>query len=291
MIVTVKNDKLILGVDTLGAQMMHLQDAKGTEYLWQGDPAYWQDRSPVLFPFIGRLTENSYYLQGVKYPMTIHGFAAQQEFAVVEEGDGFVVLELTGNDSTKQQYPFDFSLKIGYRLEENRLNVTYQVENRSEQVMPFGIGGHPGFNVPFVAGERFEDYELVFSTPCQPQRLGFSPAVYLNGQDENYPLQDGTTIAMRHELFDEDAIILRNMARAVTLRSKVSGKSLCVSYPDMPYLGIWHWPHTDAPYVCIEPWTSLPARQDVIEELTCKSDMIQLKPGCTHTTGWEVTIE
>ena len=80
------------------------------------------------------------------------------------------------------------------------------------------------------------------------------------------------------------------MAREVTLRSKVSGRGVCVSYPDMPYLGIWHWPKTDAPYVCIEPWSSLPSRQGVVEEFTCKSDLIQLPAGKEYATTWSITL-
>ena len=97
-------------------------------------------------------------------------------------------------------------------------------------------------------------------------------------------------ISLRHDLFDEDAIILKNMAREVSLRSKVSSHSVTVSYPKMPYLGIWHWPHTDAPYVCIEPWSSLPSRQDVVEELSCKSDLVQLESGCVYDNTWTITI-
>ena len=156
--------------------------------------------------------------------------------------------------------------------------------------MPFGIGGHPGFNVPLVSGEAFEDYVLQFSCPCQPDRVGFSPAVYLNGQDERYPLRQDQFLELRHGLFDEDAVILKNMAREVTLRSKISERGVCVSYPDMPYLGIWHWPKTDAPYVCIEPWSSLPSRQDVVEEFTCKSDLIQLPAGKAYQTDWSITL-
>jgi len=40
MLITIKNDCLRLCVDTLGAQMMNLQSADGTEYLRQGDPKY-----------------------------------------------------------------------------------------------------------------------------------------------------------------------------------------------------------------------------------------------------------
>ena len=136
----------------------------------------------------------------------------------------------------------------------------------------------------------FEDYELRFSHACQPDRIGFTGDCYLNGQTEFFPLEDSTTIRLRHELFDEDAIVLKNMARCVSLCSEKTGKSVTVAYPQMPYLGIWHMPHTDAPYVCIEPWASLPSRQDVVEELSCKSDLIHLAPGAKYENQWSITI-
>lgn len=290
MLITIANDQIKMTVDTLGAQMMHLQAIDGTEYLWQGDPAYWADRSPVLFPFIGRLTNNSYRYWGKVYPMGIHGFAAASEFTPVEQAEDRVVLELAATAETKTQYPFDFYLQITYALEGSALSVTYCVRNQDEKTLPFGVGGHPGFNVPLLPGEQFEDYKLIFSQACQPDRVGFTPAVYLSGVDEAYPLENEKELPLRHDLFDEDAVILKNMAREVTLKSSVSGRGVTVSYPDMPYLGIWHWPKTDAPYVCIEPWTSLPARQDVVEEFSCKSDMLQLAPGKTYDTTWKVTL-
>lgn len=290
MLLTIENNQTKLTVDTLGAQMMNLQSADGTEYLWQGDPAYWADRSPVLFPFIGRLTNNTYQYHGKVYPMGIHGFAAASEFTVAEQSGDSVTLELCGDLQTKKQYPFDFTLRITYALQENNLQITYFVNNPGDSYLPFAIGGHPGFNVPLVEGDRFEDYQILFSQACRPDRVGFTPQVYLSGVDEAYPLESGNTICLRHDLFDEDAIILKNMAREVTLRSQVSGRGVRVSYPDMPYLGIWHWPKTDAPYVCIEPWTSLPSRQDVVEELSCKSDMLHLMPGKTYETTWTVTV-
>lgn len=67
------------------------------------------------------------------------------------------------------------------------------------------------------------------------------------------------------------------MSREVTLRSKVSSHGVTVSYPEMSYL-------------CIEPWTSLPARQDVVEDFGCKSDLIHLLPGKTYTNTWSITI-
>lgn len=287
---TIQNAFLTVTVSEQGAELRSIQDAAGTEYLWQGDPTYWGDRAPLLFPFIARLTNNSYKYMGKTYPMTIHGFAAASHFSVAEKVGTRIVLELKESSETLAQYPFAFTLQVIYALEENALQVTYHVENRDRKTMPFGIGGHPGFNVPLEEGERFEDYELEFACPCQPDRVGFTPAVYLSGHDEAYPLREDRFIDLQHELFDEDAIILKNMAREVTLRSKVSGKGLTVRYPDMPYLGIWHWPKTDAPYICIEPWSSLPSRQDVVEEFSCKSDLVQLAAGKTYETTWSISL-
>ena len=290
MLITIENGCLSLTVDTLGAQMMHLK-RNGTEYLWQGDSKYWGDRAPILFPFIARLTNNSYTFNGKLYPMSIHGFANASEFSVAEQTSDKLVLELASNEKTLAQYPIDFVFQVIFQLEGDTLVTTYHVENKSAVTMPFGIGGHPGFKVPVGENEKFEDYCLEFSLPCQPDRVGFTPAVYLSGHDEAYPLEEGKRIPLSHSLFDEDAIILKNMAREVKLWSKASGHSVTVSYPQMPYLGIWHWPHTDAPYVCIEPWSSLPSRQDVVEEFTCKSDMVQLPSGGVYNNTWTITLK
>ena len=287
---TIQNAFLTVTVSEQGAELRSIRDEQGAEYLWQGDPKYWGDRAPLLFPFIARLTNNSYKYMGKTYPMGIHGFAAVSRFCVTEKAETCIVLELKESPETLVQYPFAFTLQVIYALEENALQVTYHVENRDGKTMPFGIGGHPGFNVPLEEGERFEDYELEFACPCQPDRVGFTPTIYLSGHDEAYPLRDDRFIDLQNELFDEDAVILKNMAREVTLRSKVSGKGVKVSYPDMPYLGIWHWPKTDAPYICIEPWSSLPSRQDVVEEFSCKSDLVQLAAGKSYESTWYVSV-
>ena len=290
MYITIQNESLMLAVDTVGAQMMSIRSADGCEYLWQGDSAYWEDRAPTLFPFIGRLTDNSYRYRGTVYPMGIHGFAAACEFTCVERCKDKMVLLLSVNEETQRQYPFDFTFFVIYALQGNGLSITYQVRNDSAETMPFGVGGHPGFRVPLEAGEAFEDYILEFRQCCKPDRVGFTPQVYLSGVDTPYPLENGRRLRLQHSLFDEDAIILKNMAREVTLRSENSGRGVTIFYPDMPYVGFWHWPKTDAPYVCIEPWSSLPSRQNVVEDLACKSDLIHLAAGKTYENTWTITV-
>ena len=96
-------------------------------------------------------------------------------------------------------------------------------------------------------------------------------------------------IPLRHEMFDDDAIVLKDMAREVTLEAD-GGCGVRVSFPQMPYLGIWHMPHTDAPYVCIEPWCSLPSRQDEIAEFETQPDLLRSEAGETYRNTWTIEV-
>ena len=157
--------------------------------------------------------------------------------------------------------------------------------------MFFGIGGHPGFRVPMDENTEFGDYCLDFHREHLPTRVGHTPACFLSGEDRDFPLKEGRYLPLSHDLFDDDAIVLKNVSRKVSIASGKTEHRVTMEFPRMPFLGIWHCPKTEAPYVCIEPWTSLPSRQDVVEELSVKSDLIHLGPGEIYRNGWSVTVE
>lgn len=290
MICTLSNGFLKVVVDTYGAQLREVSTSDGTQFLWQGDSKYWHESAPVLFPYIARLYDGAYTYNGKKYKMGIHGFAAQSEFQAENVSTSSVTMVLCDTQKTLTQYPFHFNLSITYTICGTMLSVAYVIVNADEKEMPFAIGGHPGFNVPFCKGTSFDDYLLTFSEKCTPDRIGFTEELFLSGENKPYPLHNKRMIFLSHNLFDNDAIVLQNMAKSVTLSCGKSGTKLTVSYPNMPYLGIWHMPCTDAPYVCIEPWTSLPSRQGIVEELTCKSDLITLNPNEKYEIGWTLSI-
>ncbi len=285
MLITLDNGQISLVVDTLGAQMMNLIK-DGVEYLWQGDPQYWSRRAPVLFPFIERLWNGAYRDCDKTYPMGIHGFASKSEFVPTENSNTSVELTLTSNSETMTDYPFAFNFSFIYTLIGDSVEVTYRVRNLNNKALSFAVGGHPGFNGPFTNGENFEDYYLEFSTVCQPDRIVFTSSELLSSHNDKYEMESDKYINLRHDLFDDDAIILQNVCREIILRSKKSDRFVKVSYPDMPYLGLWHCPKTDAPYLCIKPWTSLPGRQYVTEELSCRSDLIHLKSNEVYQNVW-----
>lgn len=290
MLFTLKNDVLQVTVNCLGAEIMSICDKSGCEYLWQGDSRYWSQRAPILFPFIGRLTNGRYTYHGKEYSMGLHGFAASQEFELKEQTDNSVSLLLSNTADTLASYPFSFTLQITYALTATTLSITFKVHNSGKQIMPFAIGGHPGFRIPLESGESLEDYSLAFSQSCTPDRIGFSPYAFLQGADLPFPLPDGKTLALHHSMFAKDSLILKNMDRQVTLCSSKTMRSITISYPDMPYLGIWKSPEIEAGFLCVEPWSSLPSRQSIVEEFSCKSDLIQLGSEKTYENTWSISI-
>ena len=182
------------------------------------------------------------------------------------------------------------ALPISYALSGSTLAVTYTAVNRDGKTLYFGMGGHPGFRVPLEEGKSFEDYHLTFAHPAQPWQVLMSDNYMISGHEAPYPLEDGVTIPLRHGLFDNDAIILKNFDRTVTLSAGAGSHGLTMTCPKMRYLGIWHAPKTDAPYVCLEPWLSLPSREGIVEELTQQNDLVSLEPDERYENGWAITI-
>ena len=290
MIYEISQKDLSVRVCSRGAELRSVR-FRGHEYLWQGDPEFWPDRSPLLFPFVGRFTDGAYTVHGKEYRLPIHGFAKDSEFEAAETTGSSITLQLQDSRETLAVYPFRFTLLVTYALQEDTLSASYEVRNESGETMYFGIGGHPGFSLPLDEGLEFSDYYLEFGQEHLPCRIGHTESCFLSGTDTSFPLEHGRILPLRHDMFDDDAIVLKHMADTVCLRSDAGARSVTMHYPRMPYLGLWHAPKTAAPYICIEPWTSLPSRQDIVEEFSCKSDLIRLEEGGIFRTGWQMTLK
>lgn len=286
----IENEIIRIGISATGAEMQSIVK-DGIEYLWSGDERYWPEHAPLLFPFVGRLTDGKYLLRGKEYEMDIHGFARKLPYQVVCRKEDKITLELCDSEETYASYPYHFRLSVTYELQGNTIHIRYQVENRSDNRMYFGIGGHPGFRVPLEEGLDFKDYYLEFGGRCYPDRVVHTEQCYVDGSNLRFPLEYNQRLKMAHHMFDEDAIVLQNMADEVTLKTDRGKRKVTVSYPQFPYLGMWHAPKTEASYICIEPWASLPSRQGVVEEFACKSDLIRLAPGEKYKNDWSITIE
>ncbi len=290
MIYSIENKILKATVDTSGAQLQSIYSkATETEYLWQGDPAYWAGRAYNLFPTIGRMYKNTYTYDGNEYSLRCHGIARYRAFQLTDRTATKLTFRLTEDEDSLKEYPFKFEFFIRYELKEATLEISFIVKNTAEKELIFALGGHPGFNVPFGNG-AFEDYYLEFSEKTKVLFHTLSESKFMTGEKLPLPLTEGVRLPLRHELFDNDAAILGNTCREISLKSKADPRYITVKYPDFRYLGVWHTPETDAPFVCIEPWSALPATDGVITDLSAKEDMTRLAPGKTYKTLWSIEI-
>ena len=291
MVYEIENEYMKVGAETLGAQPTTITRKDGNiEHLWQGDAKYWKSRSPHLFPVVGRLYEGKYEYDGKLYALNIHGFARNTEFTLVEKTADSMVFAISATAATTEIYPFDFIFKVKYALIGNTLTMTYIVENTGKSVMYFGLGGHTGFNVPFDGGE-FTDYYLETENACSPEHLLLSPSYLMSENRENFSLENGKILHLKHELFVDDAIVLEGFDRTVSIKSKKTKKSIKVSFPKMHYVGLWHAPKTDAPYLCIEPWENLPSFDGKIEKLNEKPHIGKLESGEIYESPIIISLE
>ena len=288
--ITIKNSALEVQADTLAATL-HSVRKNGVEYLWQGDEKYWKFQDKNLFPYVGRMTDEKYIYNGEEYHMTIHGFCGDKEFEVTDQSETSVTLTLKDSPETREIYPFNFEFSVTYSLEGSVLYKKCSVKNTGDGEMYFGLGSHPGFNVPLDGTGEFSDWYFEFSEPCDPERVCFDPANYrLSGETVPYELREGKVLPLEHSCFDLDAIVLGKTSGCVTLKSDKSPACVKVSYPQMPFLGLWHKPCSDAPYVCIEPWVSLPSHSAYVEDIAEQEYIIHLAAGqeYVNTLSFEI---
>ena len=285
---TIASGALRAVVSDRGAELLRLiQTKSGRELLWSGNPAYWAEHAPVLFPMIGRCREDRYLVNGESYTMGLHGFSRESIFACTKKETGAIELTMTDTPQTRACYPFSFCFTVRYALEGAALHVTYRTENRGKATMYFAVGGHPGFSLPLGEGVPFDRHFAAFSG--QPEEVVIAPKCMRTGETRPFPLENGT-LRLQHSLFDQSARILQNAGDTVRLAAEGGAYALEIRTERMPYLGLWHTLSTDAPFVCIEPWSSLPGAYGAVEDISQRPDLIALTPGQTDERGWRVTV-
>lgn len=288
MQVTIISEKASAVIDSFGAELHSLKDGNGTEYLWQADPTVWKRHAPVLFPFICNTESKKYTYEGQVYSLANHGFARDSEFELVSSEDSGAELMLRSSAETLKLYPFEFELKINYRLSGNKLDVSYTVKNTDTKDMYFFIGGHPAFNVP-VNGESYCDYYVEYEKPETVVRE-------FKGRTET--IADNTAkVPLSHEIFADDVFMKDAPASSwVALVSEKTGRKIKLNYDPKGCIAVWSSYFDDkalteqAKFVCLEPWSSVPVYCDKEEDITKMSHAIRLSPEKEYVFEYSIEV-
>ena len=289
--IEISNSILIVSIADHGAELQSIVK-DGKEYLWQGDARYWGRRSPVLFPFVGRVWDNVYRHDGLAYEMGQHGFARDMNFRLLSKSGDAASFVLESNDETLKKYPFAFRLRIDYRLEGSAIVVGWHVENPGSRDLHFQIGAHPAFFFPaldlnteargFFAFDRADGFEYI-----SPVEKGCS-----SPERHTLHLDADGLMPINVHTFDCDTYIFdRSQLHKVTLLDKERRPYISLEF-DAPLVALWSPTKTkpDCPFVCIEPWYG---RCDSVEydgELKDREWMQHLKSGETFDAEYKIIL-
>jgi galactose mutarotase-like enzyme len=264
-----ENEFLQINIHPKGAELQRLYNKQtNMEKLWNGDATYWGKFSPILFPIVGTLKEDTYYYNDKAYTLSRHGFAREKEFIVKNKTENEIIFSLTYDEATLKVYPFLFELIITYNLIENKLNCTYEVKNVGDTEMYFSIGAHPAFAI----NGSYENYYLQFNKDEKLVRYKLDNGL-ISDTTETIELQN-KQLPLMHELFYEDAIVMKNLkSTQIKIANKNTLSGLDFHFNDFPFFGIWA--AKDAPFLCLEPWCG-------IADNVNHNQMLQNKEGIQH---------
>ncbi|EJN3177504.1 aldose 1-epimerase family protein [Listeria monocytogenes] len=288
--IKLENEVLLVEMKTAGAELTRIfHKDTGLEYLWNADSKFWGRHSPVLFPTVGRLVEDTYLVDGKPYHLGQHGFARDRDFQVVEQTEKSVRFELDADEDSLAVYPYKFKLSIIYTIEKNTVAVSYEVENTDNKRIYFSIGAHPAFNLPLIDGTTFEDYYLDFGTEENLETLCLE-GPYRSGEIKKVVDEAARYLPLNYDLFKNDALIFEALKqKEMTIKSDKTPHFVKVSFPEFPFVGVWT-AKAGTPFLCIEPWYGIADGAGKYVELRDKAGIEHLEPEAVFASEYEITV-
>lgn len=275
-VATITSGRLTAGISTIGAELQHLTASGGRNLQWDGDPAFWRGRAPILFPVIGLLEHGCYRLDRTSYEMPKHGFARRSIFEIVDYGASTVTFRLKATKDTRAIYPFEFQLDLLFVVSNATLSVTAAIANHGNAPMPASFGFHPAFRWPLPFGQPREAHGIRFEHPEPAPIRRIDADGFLLPELLPTPVQ-GDFLMLRDELFVNDALILDQLESRKVSYGASTGSRLAVEFADFPTLGIWTKP--GAGFICIEPWQGFSDPVGFAGDIRDKPGIIEIATG------------
>ncbi|EAC3816049.1 aldose 1-epimerase family protein [Listeria monocytogenes] len=288
--IKLENEVLLVEMKTAGAELTRtFHKDTGLEYLWNADSKFWGRHSPVLFPTVGRLVDDTYLVDGKQYHLGQHGFARDRDFQVIEQTENMVRFELDADEDSLAIYPYKFKLSIIYTIEKNTIAVSYEVENTDNKRIYFSIGAHPAFHLPLTDGTTFEDYYLDFGTEENLETLCLE-GPYRSGEIKKIIDEPARYLPLSYDLFKNDALIFEALKqKEMTIKSDKTPHFVKVSFPEFPFVGVWT-AKPGTPFLCIEPWYGIADGAGESVELRDKAGIEHLEPEAVFASEYEITV-
>ena len=278
--VDLANGSARAAISTLGAEPQEWR-IDGHSIIWPGDPAWWAEQSPILFPVVGWTRNGQMRIKGKRYPLGLHGFASTEEFEVVERSKERVHLSLRDNAATRALYPFTFRLEVFYTLSPTTFAADFIASNPGTEPMPYALGLHPGFVFPLAGGSP-DSHEVVFDKRVSPEVPRIAAGGLIASASRRVPLENGR-LRLAPELFENDALCFLDAASTDVAYVNGRGQAIEIATEGFAHVALWTRP--GAPFLCIECWTGHSDPEGFAGDIFEKPSMRILEPGASARHG------
>ncbi len=268
-----------------GAEWRSWQVA-GREWLWSGDPRWWDEVAPVLFPVVGWTRDGEVRVDGVSRPLGLHGFARHRRFDLTDSGAAFAELRLVDDDATRALYPFGFALTVRYELSPERLAARFTVLNTGDRPMPYAVGFHPGFAWP-LPGEEGKAHRILFDAPERPDVPVIAPGGLFSPEVRPVPIA-GRALPLGPDSFASQSMCFVDARSGGLVFGPENGRRLRIDFEACPNIVLWSRP--GGAYLCVEGWTGTGDPVGFSGDLFEKPGMRVLEPGQAASHGQTMTI-
>lgn len=282
----ISNAALTLELATRGGELRSIKTNDGAEWLWQGDPAWWGGRSPLLFPVVGKSPKDAVGIAGEPYPMPAHGVARISDFRLAETAAGSARFALEATDETRKSYPFNFRLDITYTLDGHTIGIEATVVNRDSTPMPLQFGYHPGFAWP-LPGSDGKPHAVTLANGAEPALYRLDADKLLLRTPQPSPFDAGHLLPHRSQ-YEADAMIFVDGAGDHIAFFADGGGRIEMHTENLPNFALWQKP--GAPYLCLEPWHGTAPWNDQGDALEDRNGSLVLPPGQSASFRMDLTI-
>lgn len=288
MIYELTSEKLTVKIDSYGAELVSAVGEDGYEHVWQGMEGFWSSHAPLLFPVCGRLLNSEYVYGGVRYDMQGHGFACRSEFTATAVERNRLTLVLESSDATRAIYPFEFRLTADFTLMYSTLTMKLTVENLDEKTLPYMIGWHPAFNLEDSVA--IGDYSLRLGSGDTVEWYPLQNGCFARPYGEDYTVPMGEYRLNEEEIYSNDTMIFKGTGDTAYLYAKGARHTVNLDWSDnLPFLCIWKEDSSAAKFICLEPWSDIPA-DGVIPENFEERKMSRLRKGECESYTYTVKL-
>ncbi|MCI9665677.1 MAG: hypothetical protein HFF13_00255 [Angelakisella sp.] len=276
MQLTMENSRFRVAVEMLGAELASILDkGTGREYLWQGDPAVWPHKAPVLFPVCGPLLGDRVEMDGQEYQMPRGGFALRLRHKLVCQDKGLICLRLESTPESEAIYPWRFAVKTTYALKGNHISCRMKVLNYDRKTMYFQCGFLTAFNCPFVSGTTQADYglrleQLEALTVQEQDDKGF-----LTRNTQMWEPEDGVIFLDSGKL-DSGLVIREPTSQYFQFSCKKSGEYVRLYTREAPFVYLRAAPAGERRFLCMGSWHGAPDLADASASWEKKENVISL---------------